>query len=190
MESERKRVCNQNISSFESKRLYRTLNDAGMVDLPLFAIRTADIPKLKDSPINWITLNDYIARVRATIENSFSLRRYKIAQLAHTAIESAIGSRVTDWSGVNSRHPLVRLSRIRTKAEKIMSKSNVNYQIMNLISFDASKHPAITATHNATKQIWNNIPLAKHYLSNGWGTLSHEDSKHLKDYINHFSKLD
>ena len=179
-------VDRQRIQSYLSpvKAWYKELRHAGVVDLPLYAVRRSDVAKLANSDIEWIKLEDYVTEKRAAIMADKSIKRYTLASEIAETIQTQLGFRFDELTGLNKRSTLARLLRIRTRAQKLRAKSNINSSLLRIAAYDADGHPAQTIVKNAAKQVFAKTPMVQYVARSGYGSISGDEATHVVDYIN------
>lgn len=179
-------VDRQRIQNYLSpvKAWYKELRHAGVVDLPLYAVRRSDVAKLANSDIEWIKLEDYVTEKRAEIMADKSIKRYTLASEIAETIQTQLGFRFDELTGLNKRSTLARLLRIRARAQKLRAKSNINSNLLRIAAYDADGHPAQTIVKNAAKQVFAKTPMVQYVARSGYGSISGDDATHVVDYIN------
>lgn len=173
----------------EVKRLYSDLCHAGVVNIPLYAIRTADVPKLANTPTEWIKLEDFVAEKKAEVMANPNIRRYSVANAMNEAISAIVGNRLDGLTGLNGRTRLGRLMRVQSKAEAIAKASAVNHAMLRIAAYDADQHPGLKIVREKCKTAFDNIPMARMLARSGYGRIEGDEAKHLVDYINHFDRI-
>lgn len=167
-----------------TKTLFNELCHAGVVDLPLYGIRTGDVEKLPETGVEWIKLEDYVKEKRAEIIANPLIKRYTIANNIQETIQNVLGHRFNELQGLAPRSKLARLLRIRDKAKSIVAKSDVNSYMLRIAGYDAGKHPALVATNNVTKTVFEKSPMMQYAARNGYGSISGKEAEHVVEYIN------
>jgi hypothetical protein len=173
---------------YDVKRMYAELCHAGVVDAPLFAVRTADVPKLAGTPTEWVKLEDYVAEKKAEVMANPNIRRYSVANAMNEAIETIVGTRLSGLTGLSSRTRLGRLMRVKEKASAIATASKVNHAMLRIAGYDADQHPALKIVRENCKTAFDRIPMARMLARAGYGRIEGDEATHLVEYINHFDR--
>lgn len=166
------------------KSLFNDLCHAGVVDLPLYGIRVSDEDKLADTGIEWIKLEDYVNEKREEIIANPMIKRYTIANNVHEIIRNALGYRFTELKGLHPRSKLARLLRLSNKARNVVTKADVNSYILQIAGYNADKHPALVATYNAVKTVFDKTPMMQYVARLGYGAITGKEAEHIVEYIN------
>lgn len=169
---------------YNVKGQFNELCNAGVVDLPLYGIRANDVDKLPETGIEWVKLEDYVKEKRDEIIANPKIKRYTIANSIHELIHSALGYRFSELQGLHPRSKLARLLRINAKAKAVASKSEVNGYMLRIAGYNADQHPALTATRNATKTVFEKTPMMQYVARHGYGAISGKEAEHVVEYIN------
>ncbi len=169
---------------YNVKGQFNELCNAGVVDLPLYGIRANDVDKLPETGIEWVKLEDYVKEKRDEIIANPKIKRYTIANSIHELIHSALGYRFSELQGLPPRSKLARLLRINAKAKAVASKSDVNGYMLRIAGYNADQHPALAATRNATKTVFEKTPMMQYVARHGYGAISGKEAEHVVEYIN------
>ena len=175
--------------SYETRRVYADLCRAGEFKKKLYAIRENDVDKLAESGAEWIKLEKYVEERKAEVLANPNIKRHSIAELINEMCTSALGSRLDSMVShgkLNHRTKMARIFKMRNAAQKVVSNSNINPNVLRIAGVDSSGHNAVLAMQNLINNMFDGIPLARQYR-NGYSALSDSDEIHLVEYINHFA---
>ena len=124
-------VERQRITTNAEWGLYVSLKQSEMIDVPVFAIRSADVDKLADSSINWVSLVDYMNAKRTEIRKSKSIRRYAYAKRVNELAVGSINASIYSLEGVESED-LDAMRKFVNDSKSILDSDTVTDQILNI----------------------------------------------------------
>ena len=180
---ERQRITDVDYSD---KIQFLDLCRANLVDYPLYAIREKDVEKLADTGAKWISMSDYVKSRTAAIKADTGIRRFIVAELLKATTENMLGKRILGLEGLHPRTEVARLIRIHKRCEAILKKKAVNTYMQRLSGYNGADHVSLSIVRNRGESVYSKIPLMRHVLRSGYGTLQGEEAKHVVEYINHF----
>lgn len=166
------------------KQKFIELCYAGIVDMPCFGIRLADVEKLKATNIQWIKMEDYVNEKYKEIKDNPAVKRVTIANTIVETIYSALGYRFSKLQGLHPRSKLARLLRLSAKAQLFAKKSNVDNHIQRICAYNADDHVAVKIVRDATTTVFDNAPMMQYAARYGYGALTGNDAKNIVDYLN------
>jgi hypothetical protein len=56
--------------------------------------------------------------------------------------------------------------------------------MLRIAGYNADQHPALAATRNATKTVFEKTPMMQYAARYGYGTISGKEAEHVVEYIN------
>lgn len=177
---ERKRVLDTDLMR---DHLYN-LRKIGKMDFDVYAVREADIPRLKKDGTTWIRLSDYVKEQVESIKNDPALRRWKVVTDIKEAIDNYVTNRYDSIANdIPQRSAIARLNRIGKRAERWITQKAINQNAAAICDYTAESHPAFEVVNHHIKTMFDKTPLLRTLSRYSYGYLSDEDSEYVKQYV-------
>lgn len=178
---ERQRIVN---ISYVTLNHIRELGRAGLLDIPVYAIRASEVDKLASTNTKWISLENYITEVQDGLKSNSKIARHALAAWVYDSIHEAIGHRLTGLTGLHPRSTLARLSKLKERAAIYMAESGICPNMVAVAGITVHDHPAAVAVSNLTKRVFDKTPMLKYVANHGYGAFSDTDAPVIVDYVN------
>lgn len=180
---ERQRITTQ--VDYDTRRAYRILCSQDKLEKQVYAVREADVQKLKESGADWVEFNEYVENIRSKETENPNIRRYLLAKHIVNTINSNASARLLSLDGLKERNLLSRFKRIRNRANDFLAKQSISNDLITLSGISVNTEKVTETIQTASSQFFEKLPLLTS-VRHGYSNLDGEYKKHVVDYVNHF----